>query len=221
MHTSSKQHHRTETQPVLLNILRNRNSDVDVNDTLFTVTCHISLCTAWNWHIWIQLKGMSFTQARPQAGLNMQRCWKLDRVRFVLCGTWLLSASPPAVKYTTAKFHTSLYAAKVTRKHPANTYGLATEAKEGNSFIKYSANYAQPVSSVLWGLTHSLPQVIVHVLLVKAYLVQHADQEPILLCVVLPLVCLVVHHVAFLWPSWLWPLACLFPTSNPAHQSQM
>ena len=102
MHTSSKQHHRTETQPVLLNILRNRNSDVDVNDTLFTVTCHISLCTAWNWHIWIQLKGMSFTQARPQAGLNMQRSRKLDRVRFVLCGTRLLWASPPAVKYTTA-----------------------------------------------------------------------------------------------------------------------
>ena len=34
----------------------------------------------------------------------------------------------------------------------------------------------------------------------------HMSQEPILLCVVLPLVRLVVHYVLFLWPSWLWPL---------------
>ena len=124
---------------------------------------------------------------------HKQGCRKLDPVSFVLCGTGLQWASLPALKYMTAKqpvrFHTSLYAAQVTRKHLANTYSLATEAKEGNSFIKYSANYAQPVSSILWGLTHSLPQVIVHVLLVKAYLVLHVDQEQILLCIVLPLVC--------------------------------
>jgi len=47
------------------------------------------------------------------------------------------------------------------------------------------------------GLTYSLPQLIVRVLLVKAYLVQHVDQELIILCVVLPLVHPVVHHVLF------------------------
>ena len=48
----------------------------------------------------------------------------------------------------------------------------------------------EPVESELWSLAHSLPQLIIHVLLVKAQLVQHADQEPILLlCVVFPLVC--------------------------------
>ena len=48
---------------------------------------------------------------------------------------------------------------------------------------------------------HSLPQLIIHVLLVKLkmYLVQHVDKEPILiLCVVLPLVCLVVHQPTLL-----------------------
>ena len=48
------------------------------------------------------------------------------------------------------------------------------------------------------GLTYSLPQLVVRVLLVKAYLVQHVDQELIILCVVLPLVHPVVHHVLFL-----------------------
>ena len=78
--------------------------------------------------------------------------------------------------------------------------------KDGNSFIKYSANYAHPVRS-------KAPQLVVRVLLVKAYLVQQADQEPILLCVGPPLVCQVVHHVLFLWPPWLWPseLVCCWP----------
>ena len=43
-------------------------------------------------------------------------------------------------------------------------------------------------------MTHSLPQLIVHILLVKAYLVQNADQEPILL----PLDRLVVHQLTLL-----------------------
>lgn len=68
------------------------------------------------------------------------------------------------------------------------------EVKEGNSFIKYSANYAQLVRSKLRGLTHSLLQLTVHILLVKAYLVQNVDQEPILL----PLVHLVVHQPTLL-----------------------
>ena len=34
----------------------NRITDVDVNDTQFTVTCHISLRAAWNRHTRIQLK---------------------------------------------------------------------------------------------------------------------------------------------------------------------
>ena len=81
--------------------------------------------------IQIQLKDTSFTQTSPPAGLNMQRCRKLDPVCFVRCGTRLPWASPPAVKYTSAKqpvrFHTSQNAAQVTRKHLANTCGLATE----------------------------------------------------------------------------------------------
>ena len=48
----------------------------------------------------------------------------------------------------------------------------------------------EPVKSELWGLTHSLPQFIIHVLFVEAQFVQHAHKEAILLLsVVLPLVC--------------------------------
>ena len=59
--------------------------------------------------------------------VHKQGCRKLDPVSFVLCGTGLQWASPPALKYMTAKqpvrFHTSLNTGQATRKHPANTCG--------------------------------------------------------------------------------------------------
>ena len=134
MPTSSKQH-KIETRSILLNILCSQNTDADVNDTQFTVTCHISICVAQNRHTPIQLKGMSYTQTSPQEQLNINRWRKLDPVYLVLCGSRLLWASPTAVKYTTTKqpvrFHTSLNAAQVTGKHPADICG--------NSCMKYYA----------------------------------------------------------------------------------
>ena len=137
MPTSSKQQHR----------LCSRNTDVDVNDTQFTVTCHISLYAARNRFTRIHLKGTSFTQTSPQPGFNMQRCRKMDPVCFVLGGILLQRASLPAVKYSTTKqpvrWHTALKAAQVTKKPGQHLWPSNWIIKEGNSFIKYSANYAQ------------------------------------------------------------------------------